>query len=448
MTENQNIEYKESWHDEYLKWICGYANAQGGVLYIGLNDKGTVVGLKNSKKLLEDLPNKIRDVLGIVADVNLHKKKGLDYIKIIVHPSSYPVDYKGEYHYRSGSTKQLLTGAALTQFLMRKTGSKWDAVVLDDATVEDLDKESFDIFKREAKRSGRMTDSDLQLSDEELLNHLNLLKDGKLKRAAVLLFHRNPEKWFTGVYTKIGKFTGSEIDYMDEVHGSLILQADRVIDLIYLKYLKAAVSYQKDTRVELYPFAREAIRETYFNALCHSDWSGCVPIQIKIEEEQMFISNICLFPEGWTAETLMKDHNSVPFNPDIANTFYRAGYIEAWGRGIKKICDACKELGAKEPEYIIHGHDVMVRFESLHTHESQEKSQEKNIKRNAITEKIIDILKKNPDSSMKEISLKCGVTESWVYKTIKKLKAQEMVYHIGPDKGGHWKVNTKLLERE
>ena len=76
MTENQNIEYKESWHDEYLKWICGYANAQGGVLYIGLNDKGTVVGLKNSKKLLEDLPNKIRDVLGIVADVNLHKKKG------------------------------------------------------------------------------------------------------------------------------------------------------------------------------------------------------------------------------------------------------------------------------------------------------------------------------------------------------------------------------------
>ena len=124
---------------------------------------------------------------------------------------------------------------------------------------------------------------------------------------------------------------------MDEVHGSLILQADRVIDLIYLKYLKAAVSYEKDIRVEIYPFAREAIREAYFNALCHSDWSGSVPIQIKIEETQMFISNICLFPEGWTAETLMKDYNSVPFNPDIANTFYRAGYIEAWGRGIKKM---------------------------------------------------------------------------------------------------------------
>ena len=49
--ENQNIEYKESWHDDYLKWICGFANAQGGKLYIGINDEGHVIGLKNSKNL-------------------------------------------------------------------------------------------------------------------------------------------------------------------------------------------------------------------------------------------------------------------------------------------------------------------------------------------------------------------------------------------------------------
>ena len=410
-------------------------------LYIGQNDRGAVVGLKNSKKLLEDLPNKIRDVLGIVTDVNLRTKEGLDYIEVIVHPSSYPVDYKGEYHYRSGSTKQLLTGAALTQFLMRKTGSKWDAVVLDDVTVRELDRESFEIFKREAKRSGRMTDSDLQLSDEELLNHLNLLKDGKLKRAAVLLFHRNPERWFTGVYTKIGKFTGSEIDYMDEVHGSLILQADRVIDLIYLKYLKAAVSYEKDIRVEIYPFAREAVREAYFNALCHSDWSGSVPIQIKIEETQMLISNICLFPEGWTEETLMKDHNSVPFNPDIANTFYRAGYIEAWGRGIKKIYDACKEIGAKGPEYTIHGHDVMVRFEALHTHESQEKSSQKS------SQKIISLMAVKPSISTQEIADELGISRRAISKQITKLRDQGIIQRIGPDKGGHWEVNTELLEK-
>ena len=74
MAESQNIEYKESWRDEYLKWICGFANAQGGAIYIGIDDNGNVVGVKDSKKLLEDIPNKIQQSMGIVADVNLMKK--------------------------------------------------------------------------------------------------------------------------------------------------------------------------------------------------------------------------------------------------------------------------------------------------------------------------------------------------------------------------------------
>ena len=69
--ENQNVEYKESWRDEYLKWICGFANASGGTLYIGIDDKGKPCNLKDSKKLLEDIPNKIRDVLGLICDVDL-----------------------------------------------------------------------------------------------------------------------------------------------------------------------------------------------------------------------------------------------------------------------------------------------------------------------------------------------------------------------------------------
>lgn len=70
MAESQNIEYKESWRDEYLKWVCGFANAQGGTIYIGIDDAGNVVGVQNVKKLMEDIPNKIQSGLGIVADVN------------------------------------------------------------------------------------------------------------------------------------------------------------------------------------------------------------------------------------------------------------------------------------------------------------------------------------------------------------------------------------------
>ena len=116
MAENQNIEWKQSWRDEYLKWICGFANAQGGKIYIGTKDDGTVIGIKNSKKLLEDIPNKIQSKLGIVADVNLLTKDGLEYIEIVVNPWAFPVNCDGEYHYRSGSTKQQLRGNALTNF--------------------------------------------------------------------------------------------------------------------------------------------------------------------------------------------------------------------------------------------------------------------------------------------------------------------------------------------
>ena len=108
MPESQNIEYKTIWKDEYLKWICGFANAQGGSIFIGVNDKKEVVGVDDVKKLMEDIPNKVRDILGIVVDVNLYNEEGKDYLEIVVEPYPYPVSYKGQYHYRSGSTKQEL----------------------------------------------------------------------------------------------------------------------------------------------------------------------------------------------------------------------------------------------------------------------------------------------------------------------------------------------------
>ena len=86
--ENQNIEYKEIWRDECLKWICGFANAHGGTIYIGVNDSGKVIGLRNVRKLMEDIPNKIQSSLGIITDVNKHTENGLDYIEIKVEPIS------------------------------------------------------------------------------------------------------------------------------------------------------------------------------------------------------------------------------------------------------------------------------------------------------------------------------------------------------------------------
>ena len=116
--EHQNVEFKESWHDKYLEWICGYANASGGVLYIGRDDNGKVVGVDDAKGLLELIPSKITNTMGIVADVNLQNENGRDVIEISVDKYPFPISYYGRYYYRSGSTMRLITGKELDRLLL------------------------------------------------------------------------------------------------------------------------------------------------------------------------------------------------------------------------------------------------------------------------------------------------------------------------------------------
>ena len=448
MAESQNIEYKESWRDEYLKWLCGFANAQGGTIYIGIDDAGNVVGVKDVKKLMEDIPNKIQSGLGIVADVNKHTKDGKDYLEIKVDPSSFPISYHGEFHYRSGATKQQLTGIALTEFITKKTGVRWEDVTVDGITVDDLDAESFKIFRREALRSKRMTEAELNISNEELLSKLKLLSNGKLKRSAVLLFYGDPSIVQVGSFVKVGKFANGTVEYHDDLEGSLISTADKVVDLIYLKYLKAKITYEHDRRVETYPFARNVIREAIYNAIAHNCYMYGTPIQIRIEEEQIIISNRCILPEGWTAETLMQPHDSIPYNPDIANVFYRAGYIETWGQGIQKICDECTALGADLPKYEIIGTGLRVYFPALKSalidqpkapkHQNTDKHGALD---DAMVLKIIEILKEKPDISQEALGENMGVTRRVVQKYINVLKEAGRIERVGGKRYGHWKIN-------
>jgi len=342
MTENQSVEYKRSWRDEYLKWVCGFANAQGGILEIGKNDQGEVIGLANTAKLMEDLPNKIRDVLGIVVDVDLLTEHGMDYIRITVEPYPYPISYKGEYHYRSGSTKQVLKGAALDRFLLNKQGRHWDGVPVPHVKPEDLDDRVLKEFRQRASRSKRMSPDVLKENNVALIDKLHLLESGYLKRAAILLFHPDPERFVTGAFLKIGYFeSNSNLRYHDEVHGDLFTQVDRGMDLLLTKYLKALISYEGIQRIETYLVPEEALREALLNAIAHKDYGSGTPIQVSVYDNKVMLWNPGQLPPNWTVEQLTKKHSSRPFNPDIANAFFRSGMIEAWGRGIERILQSC-----------------------------------------------------------------------------------------------------------
>ena len=405
MQESQNIEWKEIWKDEYLKWICGFANASGGKIIIGKNDKGKIVGLKNSSKLLEDIPNKVKDILGILVDVNLHNNKNGNFLEIIIEPQPFAVNYKGQYFYRSGSTRQELRGVALDKFLLDKKGKTWDSVPIPKISISELKNETFDFFKKLAVKNKRIDEIILNENNENVLENLRLLENSLLKRATILLFHPDPEKIVTGVFIKIGYFrTDTELVFQDEVHGNLFEQVEKTIDILFTKYIKAIISYEGIHRIETYEYPKDAIREALLNAIAHKDYAYGFPIQISVYKDKLMIWNEGRLPDNWTIEKLLKKHSSKPRNPDIANAFFRAGYIEAWGRGTIKIIEQSQKHGLPTPEFKNEGSDFWVIFkkdifnkehlESLELNERQIKAVLYIIEKGRISNKNYQILNK------------------------------------------------------
>lgn len=428
--ESQTIEWKWSWQDEYLKWLCGYANTDGGVLNIGVNDDGYVVGLENSKKMLEALPNKINDKLGILASIQVHPVFGAENIrygrsipesvasKLInqyatgeLSTSSVPVDDKiykslakieeenkiweddkgyreyisievikypfaisceGKYYKRSGSTLHELNGFELQNFLLERAGKTWDAVPLPGISVDDLSKTAIEAFKKKAVKSGRMSEAEVDIDDETLLRNLKLFDGQYLTRAAVLLFHPEPELYATGAYIKIGYFAKvgafgkdseiiEDLQYQDVVEGPLILQVDKANDLIFSKYFKGLVDYDGVQRTETKMLTKAIVRELLLNAINHKDYATGVPIQVSIYDDKIVIFNMGEWSKRVPTDiTVYEKHESVPHNPKIADVSFRSGDVESWGRGYLKIKAECKKINAELPEIDATGGGVSV----------------------------------------------------------------------------------------
>jgi ATP-dependent DNA helicase RecG len=350
MPESQNIEWKESWRDEYLKWICGFANAKGGKIIIGKNDNGEIVGVAKAKRLMEDIPNKIQTQLGILYDVDLKDEDGKDYIEIDVKPYDVLISYQGKYHYRSGSTKQELKGNALNKLLLKKAGKTWDDVVEPRATLDDIDNLAIEAFKKGATTSKRLPFIADEENIEQILDNLLLVEDGNLKRSAILLFGNNPCRFFINAFVKIGRFgqTDDDLRFQEVVEGNIFQLADKTLEVLDRKFFVSPISYKGLQRVESWEYPYEAIREVILNAIVHRDYMGA-PIQISVYDDKLIVWNEGSLPEDLTFEDLKKKHSSRPHNPILASTFFKGGLIEAWGRGTIKIINECKKAGLPEP---------------------------------------------------------------------------------------------------
>ncbi|NCQ12206.1 MAG: transcriptional regulator, partial [Bacteroidetes bacterium] len=316
MPEQQNIEWKESWRDEYLKWICGFANAKGGKIIVGMNDKGEFVGISNSKRLMDEIPNKIQTNLGIICDVNLHHREDLAYIEIDVKPYDVPISYHGKYHYRSGSTKQELKGNTLNEFLLKKAGKTWDDVIEPRAKFENIDISAIEAFKKGATSSKRLPFIADEENIERILDNLLLLEDGKLKRSAILLFGKNPCRFFINAFVKIGRFgkTDDDLKFQEVVESDAYRLADKTLEVLDRKFFVSPITYEGLQRVEGWEYPYEAIREVILNAVVHRDYMGA-PIQISVYDDKLIVWNEGSLPDDLTIEDLKIKHSSRPHNP-------------------------------------------------------------------------------------------------------------------------------------
>jgi ATP-dependent DNA helicase RecG len=248
--------------------------------------------------------------------------------------------------------KQELTGAALNEFLLKRAGHTWDDVVETRATFDDIDEKTVKIFLRKAEEAGRLPDID-GLSTPELLEKLRLADNGQLKRAAIVLFGKDPGRFYPNIFVKIGKFENDDftIRFQEVEEGNIIQVLAKVLRTLDYKFLIRNISFSGMNRIETLEYPIAALREMLLNALIHRNYMGA-PTQIRVYDNKMFVWNDGGLPTSITLPQLKKLHSSHPRNPVLAGACFLGSYIDAWGSGIMKILNSCKAAGLPTPDLI------------------------------------------------------------------------------------------------
>jgi ATP-dependent DNA helicase RecG len=257
------------------------------------------------------------------------------------------------------------------------------------------------------------------------------------------LFHHDPEIVSFGAYVKIAYFIdNAEFTFQDIVRCPIIEMPDKVLDLVYSKYFKGIVSYDGWQRVEHFPIPRDAFREAILNAIIHKNYRHQVPIQIKILDDKVIIYNAAKLPKNWTIEKLSEQHESCPHNPIIAETFFRAGYIEAWGRGIERINTALNKAGLPNAKYSLLGDTMSLVFEipNLPKNSTVNNTVNSTVKLTKTQQKIVGLIQSNNLITAAELSQKINISLRPIKTALKVLQEKGIITRIGSDKSGHWEI--------
>ncbi|MFH1916037.1 MAG: ATP-binding protein [Nanoarchaeota archaeon] len=418
--EGLTLEFKENICSHLGKEICAFANTKGGKILLGVSDSGHISGIKITNELKSQIQSYARNIDLPIA-VHLEDHENLLIVHIL-EGDKKPYSVNGQFFLRIGANCQQLNREEIREFFQKENLLAFDSQPNTQFNItEDFSHASFQHFLELARITGN-------LNEKDLLRNLYLLEGNHLKNAGVLFFCDNIKKYFLSATVTCVLYQGtSKTNILDrkEFDASIISNYDNALTYIYSKLNTRYII--KRERTEQLELPEEALREALINAIVHRDYYSTGHVQVDIYIDRLEITN----PGGLVKGLTMKDFDkvSLPRNQLLMDLLLRVQKVEKVGSGIKRIKDAMKEVGLK----------VTFQSTGFFTITFQRaRGVEKGVEKPS--ELIIDLMRKNPSISKKEIQAKSGLGKKAVDYNIEQLKSKGIITRIGPNKGGHWKV--------
>lgn len=370
--ESETLEFKTSLSlkDEIGACLSAFSNTSGGIVLIGVTDKGELTGVDIGANTIENEASYIKRHTDpqIFPSIKVLEINGKNIIAVEVDESNdKPVFFKKHAHKRVGKSNQRMSSSEMRKLAHEDVPNLlWDAKTCEDASLDDIDEKKVRWFLKEAKKQ-RGLDIEEDMLLEEALMRLKLMKTDNLTNASVLLFGKDPQNFFIQSEVKCIRFKGTKVTApmidMKVIEGDLIDQIKEVEKFIFNHISLASwIEDLKIQRQEKWEYPPRAIREALVNSIVHRDYTSTSKVQIRIFDDRMEFWNPGRLPDGWNIETLKREHESKPFNPSIAKSFFWIKYVEDVGTGTNKIIDWCVDWGLPATEFEFKGSSIVVIF--------------------------------------------------------------------------------------
>jgi ATP-dependent DNA helicase RecG len=455
MGESTALELKQSTgqRTDAAKTVCAMLNGAGGFVIFGVTDKGVIVGQEIGASTVEDVLREVRRIeppaVPDLETIRLNDNRAVLVLRVT--GSGGPYIYDGRAFMRSGASTVVMPRDLLQrQFLEKGHGSaRWENQPTPHLRIDDLDRDEIVRTIEESIRRQRLEDPGTR-DPHTLLTGLGLIREGVLLNAAVVLFGKKEVflQHYPQCVLRMARFRGRVkdefIDNRQEQGNAfdLWLRGQRFL----MDHLPVAGRIVPNIfeRVDDPMFPPAALREALANAICHRDYSivgGAVTIAIY--DDRVEISSSGRLHFDLTTDELKRPHPSRPWNPLIAQTFYRRGLIEIWGRGTLKMVELAEAAGLPSPEFECVANEFTVRFRSRSRigGASQSVSHASDLR-----EAILSLLHAETDPlAISEILVRLGEKHSrrTVQDKLAKLRSEKIVTTSGTGRWTKWRIRKR-----